>query len=239
MNELQTQMKSLRLHGMDKCWQALIETKKHLDLTLSEGLLMLLQAEELQRSERRYERLRFQAKFRYQASMTEVFDDPQRGLSKEMLVNLKQGNYLKDGQAILITGATGCGKSFLASALGHDACEKGAKVLYFNTQKLMIKTKHARAEGSILKLFEKIAKTDLLILDDFGLATLSSQQRADFMEIIEDRHAKKSTIMVSQLPVSNWYDLIGDSTIADAILDRLVHTSIRVELKGESLRKKL
>jgi DNA replication protein DnaC len=128
---------------------------------------------------------------------------------------------------------------WLASALGHQACILGFKAAYFNTQKLMLKTKMARLEGTVMKFFDKLAKTDLLIIDDFGLTHLEQQQRIDLMEMIEDRHGKKSTIIVSQLPVSSWYDIIGEETIADAILDRLVHSSYRIELKGESLRKKM
>lgn len=126
-----------------------------------------------------------------------------------------------------------------ASALGHQGCALGYKVAYFNTQKLMLKIKMARLEGSIFKFFEKLAKTDLLILDDFGLTHLEKQQQMDLMEIIEDRHGKASSIIASQLPVASWYDVIGEETIADAILDRLVHSSHRIELKGDSLRKKL
>ena len=137
------------------------------------------------------------------------------------------------------SGATGCGKSFLASALGHHACSQGYKVAYHNVQKLLIKTKMARIDGTIYKFFEQLSKTDLLIMDDFGLTHLEKQQQLDMMEIIEDRHGRKATIIASQLPVSNWYNIIGEETIADAILDRLVHTSHRVELKGESLRKKM
>jgi DNA replication protein DnaC len=127
----------------------------------------------------------------------------------------------------------------LASALGHQACSQGNKVLYFNTQKLLMQTKMSRIDGSFLKLFEKLGKANLLILDDFGLSHLDKQQQMDLMEIIEDRHNVSSTIIASQLPVGSWYEVIGEATIADAILDRLVHTSHRIELKGESLRKKL
>jgi len=138
----------------------------------------------------------------------------------------------------LITGATGCGKSFLASALGHQACAQGYKVAYYNIQKILQKAKMCRVEGTILKFFDSIAKADLLILDDFGLTHLDQQQQLDLMELVEDRHGRASTVVASQLPVSNWYDVIGEETIADAILDRLVHVSYRIELKGESLRKK-
>src|SRR5690554_4575382 len=130
------------------------------------------------------------------------------------------------------------GKSFLASALGQQACLQGKKVAYFNLQKLLMKTKMARIEGTIHRMFTKLSKTDLLIIDDFGLTRLEQQQRMDIMEIIEDRHARNSLIITSQLPVASWYDIIGDDTIADAILDRLVHTAYRIELSGDSLRKK-
>jgi len=151
---------------------------------------------------------------------------------------LATGEYLSKGESVLITGATGCGKSFLASALGHQACAQGYKVIYCNLQKMLLKAKMSRVEGTILKLFDNMAKSDLLIIDDFGLIHLEQQQQLDLMEIVEDRHGRVSTIIASQLPVSNWYDVIGEETIADAILDRLVHVSYRIELKGESLRKK-
>nr|WP_312717054.1 ATP-binding protein [Sphingobacterium multivorum] len=160
------------------------------------------------------------------------------GLDKGLITTLATGEYIKKGDPILISGATGCGKSFLSSALGHHACTQGYKVMYFNLQKLLLKTKMARREGTLHKLMDRISKTDLLIVDDFGLVNLDQQQRLDLMEIIEDRHAKASTIIASQLPVASWYDVIGEDTIADAILDRLIHGSYRIELKGESLRKK-
>ncbi len=238
MTQIETQLAQLRLQGMSQAWQALMETRKHHELSLMEGLEILLQTEQQERHNRRFERLRKNARFRYQASIEEVQMDASRGLDKVLISTLATGDYLQKGEAVLITGATGCGKSFLASALGHQACAQGYKVAYFNIQKLLLKTKMSRVEGTIYKFFEKLAKTDLLILDDFGLSHLEQQQQLDLLEIIEDRHAKSSVIIASQLPVASWFDIITEETIADAILDRLVHTSYRIELKGESLRKK-
>lgn len=238
MNHLETQFKSLRLNGMNQCWQALTETRRQHELTLCEGLEILLQAEEQMRMNNRFDRLRKTARFRYQSSIEELSFDTSRGLDKAQISELSTGQYINKGESVLITGATGCGKSFLASALGHHACSQGYNVAYYNVQKLLIKTKMARIDGSIYKLFEQLSKTSLLIMDDFGLTHLEKQQQMDLMEIIEDRHARKATIIASQLPVSGWYQIIGEETIADAILDRLVHTSHRIELKGESLRKK-
>ena len=238
MTQIETQLNNLRLQGMGRTWQALLETRRHHELSLSEGLELLLQAEEQERRNKRFERLQKNARFRYQASIEELQFQASRGLDKALISTLATGEYLSKGETVLITGATGCGKSFLASALGHQACSQGYKVIYYNLQKLLLKAKMSRLDGTIIKFFDTIAKADLLILDDFGLIHLDQQQQLDLMEMIEDRHGKSATIIASQLPVSNWYDVIGEETIADAILDRLVHLSYRIELKGESLRKK-
>lgn len=238
MTNIENQLKQLRLMGMSSRWDAFMETREHHELSLSEGLEILLQSEEQDRANRRFERLKRTAKFRYSATIEELSFATNRGLNKSQITELATGQYLSNGESILITGATGCGKSFIASALGHRACSQGNKVLYFNTQKLLMKTKMARLDGSVFKLFDRMAKAELLILDDFGLTHLEKQQQMDLMEIIEDRHGKFSTVIASQLPVKSWYEIIGEATIADAILDRLVHTSHRIELKGESLRKK-
>ena len=235
---IETQLKQLRLHGMGRSWQALMETRKHYELSFTEGMEMMLQAEEDDRSDKRFERLQRGAHFRYQASIEELQMETSRGLDKSLVANLATGDYIAKGEAVLVCGSTGTGKSFLASALGHHACSQGYKVIYYNLQKLLLKTKMSRIDGTIYKFFEKLSRTDLLILDDFGLTHLEQQQRMDFMEIIEDRHACKATIIASQLPVASWYDVIGENTIADALLDRMVHTSYRIELKGESLRRK-
>lgn len=238
MKQIESQLSHLRLSGMNRSWQALVETKRVHELSLPEGLEILLQAEKEERDIKRFERLKNKAKFRYQASIEEVSFDATRGLNKGLITELATCNYLEKGESVLITGATGCGKSFIASALGHHACVHGKTVGYFNTQKLLMQAKMTRMDGSNLKFFDKIAKMSLLILDDFGLTNLEKQQQFDLMEIIEDRHSKASTIIASQLPVGSWFDVIGEATIADAIIDRLVHTSHRIELKGDSLRKK-
>lgn len=238
MKQIASQFAELRLPGMSRSWKTLVETRQHQDLSLGEGLEILLQAEKLDREQRRFDRLRKNAKFRYQASIQELKRDSSRGLDQTLLNALISGSYLKNGESIIITGATGCGKSFIASALGHQACAQGFSTAYFNMQKLTKQLKIARLEGSIVSFFLKLAKTQLLILDDFGLTHLEKQQQLDLMEIMEDRHTKHATIIASQLPVASWFEIIGEATIADAILDRLVHTSHRIELKGESLRRK-
>jgi len=238
MDVIKSKLLSLRLSGMAQQWQTLEETRRTGELSLSDGMELLLQAEVDKRHENRYQRLIRNADFRYKAFIEEINAEPARGIDKSLIARLAMGDYIKNGESILITGATGCGKSFLASAFGHHACRQGYTVGYHNMQKLFVKLKLSRLDGTIIKLFDRLAKTDLMIIDDFGLTALQGQQQTDFLEIIEDRHAKRSTVIVSQLPVASWFDVIGDAVIADAILDRLVHTAHRFELKGESLRKK-
>ncbi len=235
---IEKRFKELRLHGMCRGWRLLQEIHRHRGLDLSEGLELLLQAEREYRDSIRVERLLKQAGFRYRASIEDLYPDTSRGIDSSLITELATGNYLSNGDAILITGPSGAGKSFLASALGHQACVQGYKVAYYNLQKLLVQTRMSRAGGSIYTFMEKLSHADLLILDDFGLTHLEQQQSMDLMEIMEDRHSRKATILISQLPVSGWYDVIGEKTVADAILDRLVHTTYRIELKGESLRRK-
>jgi DNA replication protein DnaC len=238
MEQIKESLSRLRLPGMAACLRTLEETKRVHEISFCDGLKLLLQAETDQREANRLERLLKNAAFRYKASIQELSFDAARGIEQSKVLSIACGSYIQNGESILITGATGCGKSFLASALGMQACKQGHSVAYYNMQKLMAKFKIARLEGNTFGMFDKLAKTDLLILDDFGLASMDNQQQLDFMEIIEDRHARKATIIASQLPVASWFDVFNEETIADAILDRIVHSSHRFELKGESLRKK-
>lgn len=231
-------MSQMKLHGMLHMYQTMLDSRTHQDLTHDEWISILIQSEWEDRENKKINRYLRLAKFRYGASIEEINFTASRGLDKTQVLRLADGSFIQQKENILITGATGVGKSYLASALGHQGCQLGYRTLYFNTQKLFSKLKMMKADGSYATEISKIEKCDLLILDDFGLQPLDNTARMILLEIIEDRHGRKATIISSQLPVAKWYEVIGDSTVADAILDRMVHTAHRLELKGESLRKK-
>ncbi len=232
------QMKQLRLYGMHR---AFTETQQanSIQYTNDEHIAYLLQSEWDDKHNRKIERLTKAAKFRYKAIIEEIDYHQHRNIDKNQLQRFASGDFIKNNESVLITGSTGVGKSFIASAIGHQACSLGYKVMYFNTQKLFTKLKTSKADDTYTREINKIEKQDLLILDDFGLRALDSTNRHMLMEIIEDRHGKKATIIASQLPTEAWHQVIGEQTIADAILDRIVHSAHRINLKGESMRKKL
>jgi len=228
----------MKLHGMLRSYQTMLDSNQHHDMTHDELINILIQSEWEDRENKKISRYLTTAKFRYAASIEEMNFTTNRGLDKTQVMRLADMGFIIKKENILICGATGVGKSFLSSALGHQACQSGYKTLYFNTQKLFSKLKMSKVDGSYPREISRIEKYDLLILDDFGLAPLDNVARMFLLEIIEDRHGRKSTIISSQLPVAKWHEVIGESTVADAILDRLAHTAHRIELKGESLRKK-
>jgi DNA replication protein DnaC len=173
-----------------------------------------------------------------EAAIEQINFKSDRTLDKNQVLRLAECNFIAKKENVLITGSTGIGKSYIASAIGHQACSMGFKVLYEHSGKLFARLKMAKADGSYIKEVARIERQDLLIIDDFGIQPLDAQSRTILMEVIEDRHEKRSTLLTSQVPVNKWFDVIGEQTVADAILDRIIHDAHRLELKGESLRKK-
>ena len=240
MNQTVTMQKleEMRLSGFTRVYRQMLEAGTGKDFTIDEVIAHLVQAEWDDRYNRRLQRLVKNARFRYQASIEQIDYIEKRNLDKVQMLRLTSCDWIRKKQDLIISGSTGLGKSFLASALGQQACQNGFKVYYSNCARLFDQLKIARVDGSYLKEIEKIEKLDLLIIDDFGLKPLEANQRLILLDILEDRHGKKSTIITSQLPVKNWFEVIGEPTIADAILDRLVHGSHRIDLDGDSLREK-
>ena len=232
-------MRGLMLSGMADHYQAIQSMPAHQQPESTVLLAQLLEAELLYRNHRRTQTAIKNARFRYQASVEEIICSLDRNLSRETLSMLADGSYIDRGENIIISGATGCGKSFLASALGYQACMQGRKVAYFSLPKLLQQLKSDKLDGSFRKDMERIEKMNLLILDDWGLTPLDTQSRLALLQIIEDRHNRYATIITSQLPVSAWHAYINENTIADAILDRIIHKAQRIELLGESLRKNI
>lgn len=232
-------MRKMKFFGMHRAFKTDLESGKQQTYTPDEIIAHLIDAEWDERQNRNIEQKIKNARFRYKAAVEEVLYYEDRNIDKNQMMRFVQCAFIDKHENIIITGSTGIGKSYLASALGHHACSMGYRVIYYSVPKLFAKLKMAKADGSYIKEIAKIERQDLLILDDFGIQPLDSQSRAALMEIIEDRHGKSSIIITSQVPVSKWYEIIGEKTVADAILDRIIHESHRLELKGESLRKKI
>lgn len=231
-------LRQMRLFGMYEAFKANLEGSVRETLTADQFIALMVNSEWDDRKNKTIARLLRLANFRYKASLEQLDYSVERGLDKNEVHRLASLDFIKERKDLFITGSTGTGKSYLATALGFHACQMGYKVLYASTSKLMGQLKLAKAKGTNLADLKRIERTDLLILDDFGLQPFDSQSRITLLDIIEDRHGKRSTLITSQIPVKQWYDIIGEKTIADAVLDRIVHQSIRVELSGESLRRK-
>jgi len=231
-------LRGLKMPGMAECWKSMEETHQLDKLSLRDGFPLMIQSEVDNREINKISKLIKKAGFRLPATIEELDLNPVRGVSQESVSQLLNGEYIKRGATVIIGGPTGTGKTYLANALGEKACRQGFKVAYFTMQKLLDSIRIARLEGKDQKLMEKILKMDLLILDDFGMKVLEGQQQNDFQQILDDRYNRKAIIISTQLPVSDWHALFKNELIADACLDRIVHKSVRFQLKGDSLRKK-
>ncbi len=239
MNEITlTKMKQMKLYGMHGAFKTAIETGKTDDYTLDQFVSMLTDAEWDDKNNRKIARLIKNARFKYKSSVENIIYEPSRNMEQNTILRLAECEFIDKVENVLITGSTGVGQSYIAPALGYQACINGYRVMYHNTTKLFSKLKMAKADGSYLKELAKIERHHLIILDDFGLQPLDNQNRIALLEIMEDRHNTGSLIITAQVPVKGWYEIIGEKTIADAILDRLIHRSHRIELSGESMRKK-
>lgn len=237
MNEILNKMKLMRLIGMLRAFNLTLESGKNEKFTPDEMVSHLVESEWDERYNRKLVRALDAARFRYKASIEQINFNDNR-VDKNQVLRLADCEFVKSKENVIITGSTGIGKSFIATAIGHQACTLNHRVMYVHSTKLFARMKIAKADGSYLKELAKIERQHLLVIDDFGIQPLDAQSRSTLMEIMEDRHGKSSTIITSQVPVNMWHDIIGEQTIADAILDRIVHDSHRIEMKGESLRKK-
>lgn len=231
-------MKQLRLFGMATLYQQSLAEHLYQDCTLDQFTTLLVDQEWEERQNRRIKSLLQHAGFKLSVSMHDIDYASVRKLDKNQFERLLGLHFLRQGENIIFTGPTGVGKSYLAQSIGVAACQMLHLVQYFNTARLMEQVKLAKLDGSYLKLLKRLQKQELLILDDFGITPFDQYARQALMDILEDRYGKASTIVVSQIPVAQWHGTIGEGTIADAILDRLVHAAHRVSLEGDSLRKK-
>jgi DNA replication protein DnaC len=231
-------LQTLGLQGMIKGFQELAAKPEARSLEHAEWLGILLEHEVTLRRQKRFEARARTARLRHPASVEDVDYRAARGLDRALFLKLANGDWIRARRNLLITGPCGVGKSWLACALGHKACREDLSVLYHRVPRLFAALDLARGDGRYGKLLRAIAKARLLILDDWGPEPLNAEQRRDLLEIIEDRYDAGSILMTSQVPVDRWYEIIGDPTLADAILDRLIHNAYRIELTGDSLRKR-
>jgi len=235
---LTQQLDTLGFSGFKSALQRQSEDASFAQLSFEERLYGLLEAEKSERRDKKIKRLLSQAKFKEkQAALDMVEYSAQRGIDRSYVLSLASGEYIKKRQNVLITGATGVGKSFLAQALAKQAIFEQYSARYYRVSRLLEEIKIARLDGNYTKMLQKLSRIDLLILDDFGVTPLKSDELNDLFEVIEERTLNGSTIVTAQLPVKEWHNYLGNATIADAMMDRLIYSSHRIELKGESMRK--
>ena len=233
-------LRELKLSGMVAALEHQQEQVSTFEaLPFIERLSLLLEHEHLMRENRKQVRLIRQAQFKLNATLTEIDYTHPRNIQRAQVARLAQGDWIERSQNLLITGPCGSGKTYLACAIGHAACMREYSVRYYRLSRLLLELNQAKADGSYSKLLKQLAKVRLLALDDWGLEPLQPAHRHDLLEILDDRHDNSSTIVISQLPTDQWYAAIGENTLADAILDRLMHNAHSLKLNGESMRKKL
>ncbi len=228
----------MKLLGMADGFKEQLQQPSFQDLSFDQRFGMLVDHQWSWKENKRLKRLLKEAKLKLQASVEDIDYKTSRGIEKSVLLNLSSCNWIRNHQNLLISGPTGVGKTFLACALAQKACRDGFRTLYLRMPQFFYQIALARADGTYPNLMKKFSRTHLLVLDDLGLTALSDAERRDLLEVIEERHGVTSTLITSQLPIENWHDHIGDPTIADAILDRIIHSAHRIELKGVSMRKK-
>jgi DNA replication protein DnaC len=228
---------TLRLTGMLQALDEQLGQPAMAELSFEERLAMLVDREILYRENRRLDRLLRAARLRVAACVEDIDYRHPRGLEKARMASLVALDWVRQSLNLCLTGPTGCGKTWLACALGNEACRRGFSVRYLRLPRLFEMLRIAHGDGSYSKLMNQLLKTDLLILDDWGIQKISAAQRNDLMEVIEDRHGRRSTLIASQLPIEHWHEYIGEATIADAVLDRLLHGAHRLNLSGDSMRK--
>jgi len=231
-------LQELKLYGMHKALQEQMQTPDCDALTFEERIGLLIDREAQDRANRRLAARLKKAKLRQSSCVEDIDYSQSRGLDKALMLALAGCQWIRNHDNCIICGPTGAGKSYLACALAHKACREGYSVLYLRTPRLFQELAIARGDGRYAKLLATFAKTELLVLDDWGTAPLTDQQRTDLFEVIEDRYDRRSTLIAAQLPIKNWHEIIGDPTLADAILDRLIHNAHKLNLKGESMRKR-
>jgi len=236
MQQTINKMSKMRMHQMAQIHRQKMQDNLHQNYSTNEYLDMLIDQEWEDRQTKKINRLILNAKFKSNCTLSEIDTQASRELNKDLINKLSLLEFIRNKKNVILTGPAGIGKSYIAQALGHQACTQGYRCLYQNTARFIAMLSLAKMDGTYLRHLRRIEKINLLILDDFGLSKMDNIQREVLMDIIEDRYSKNSVIICSQIPISKWYEVIGEGTIADAILDRIINSSYRMDLQGKSLR---